>query len=183
MRTKHHCLRSIWNWPKKNFDEGGKKYNIFLCRGGGLLFCQKTSLILMEKGVLLANIRWLLHVSSLNLVTFLLHWPVSALMGHILHPSWRLLYSIDHPSKHSLQRPATFHQKALYGSRSGAVGIHEVMKCTREEIVLGKNTGKLPTLSDKVTHRAMHIVSKHIWHFPQWSFTFDSNKTISKDYE
>ena len=40
------------------------------------------------------------------------------------------------------------------------VGIHEVMKCTAEEIVLGKNMGKLPTLSDRMTHGAMHVISK-----------------------
>ena len=43
-------------------------------------------------------------------------------------------------------------QKALYCS--AAVGIHEAMKCRGEEIVLGKNTGKLPQLSGKVTQRA-----------------------------
>ena len=40
------------------------------------------------------------------------------------------------------------------------VGIHEVMKCTAEEIVLDKNMGKLPTLSDRMTHGAMHVISK-----------------------
>ena len=54
------------------------------------------------------------------------------------------------------------------------VGIHEVMKCTAEEIVLDKNMGKLPTLSDRMTHGAMHVISKQtilqrfLWFDPFW---------------
>ena len=141
-------------------EEGAKKY-IFLCRGGGLLFCQKK---LDPVRIKCALRKYPLITACVFSQPCDLPASLASFCANGTHSApWLALCNtlhIDHPSEHSLQRPATFHQKALYCC--GAVGIHEVMKCTGEEIVLGKNTGKLPTLSDKVTHRAMHIVSKHI---------------------